>query len=302
MHSTAASHTEQGVDLTEKFVEQQLSSLRNAGAHTASELTNEINAIMDTVSAEPRYTVLTARSGLPELRVLTTTDEVRSYYTWQRSNSHKVLVSRHIQQVVSDWYVFFDTVPTRDDVTTGPYNTNTVVLFPIANDGIRGEILCERDYLVHGPTSWRDGEVEIDAGLPSLHVRNLRLLDQFFEACAKREMDTIASLLAPHCVWSMRSYRQQNGKPIDQASSKPEVLDILDARMSAFDVVGSTILNRIISDWYVFAEQYLTVRSVGLPGIPPGAVCQFREAAIYPITEDGHLMGAVGFGSDIERS
>jgi hypothetical protein len=55
-----------------------------------------------------------------------------------------------------------------------------------------------------------------------------------------------------------------------------------------------SIVNRRVTDWYVFSEELWFLRPVG------GDARQCRTATIYPLTQDGLFEGAFGFGRDME--
>jgi hypothetical protein len=64
---------------------------------------------------------------------------------------------------------------------------------------------------------------------------------------------------------------------------------------AAFCPVHVTILNRKVTDWFVFAEELWVVRPAG------GESRQYRTATVYPVNEAGKFEGALGFGRELEE-
>ena len=91
-----------------------------------------------------------------ELMVLTDRDDVRDFYAIERTFM-EVVESTVVVDLTSDWYTFLEAVSTTRQVRTGTLHQNdVVVLFPVAQDGIIGEILLAR-------RPWTD----VYAGIPA---------------------------------------------------------------------------------------------------------------------------------------
>src|ERR1035437_7872681 len=87
-----------------------------------------------------------SKSELP-IAVLTDRDEVRQYYSDER-NFLEVVDGSDLAEVSTDWYVFHEGLATTTEVRTGKQFSHTyAVLFPVAEDGIIGEILWPRQSL-----------------------------------------------------------------------------------------------------------------------------------------------------------
>jgi hypothetical protein len=86
-------------------------NLAKVMAHLRAEFSNDIDQIVASVAPDPRFFVVTREDGKLELEVAETPEAVRDHYVNLRS-SFDVLRSRQIRRVVSDWFVFQQSVAT----------------------------------------------------------------------------------------------------------------------------------------------------------------------------------------------
>src|SRR5947209_19386070 len=120
-----------------------LTARRHIEAETRTD-DDSLDAICATVSDDVFFAV-------PGHLVLTDPGYVRAYYAG-RAGSYVVQSSQQLTSIATDWYVFNDTSATL--LGTGDVNgidaagrqwvVRSVVLFPTAGDGIRGEICATR--------------------------------------------------------------------------------------------------------------------------------------------------------------
>src|ERR1700735_3425009 len=89
----------------------QEENLAKVMAHLRAEFSNDIDQIMGTVAPDPRFFIVTREQGTLELEVAETLEAVRDHYVNLRS-SFDVLRSRQIRRIVSDWFVFQQSVAT----------------------------------------------------------------------------------------------------------------------------------------------------------------------------------------------
>lgn len=278
------------------YVEAVLGSLSTAERHVDSEYVDEHEETLASVSRQPRYAMM------PEpgtVRVITDSAGVASFY----EDARKAFLpgaSRIVAQIATDWYVFLENVPTRIDASTGIARTlHTATLFPKAPDGIRGEFLWERDANEEPP----DGFTLANARgpVPHLAARNLGLHERFLGALCQGSEDALRSMLDDRCIWATRNYlADAAARPMAKLEGPGEVASNFAAWLETFELERISILNRIATDWYVFAEELLVIRPRS--GAHRGERREYRKASIYPVTPAGRLQGELGFGTDIEQA
>ena len=250
------------------------SSAAVARRHIAAETQADVDAICATISPDVFFALPVRTRAGQELRsgtVLTDPETVRGYYAG-RSGSYVVRESVQVQSLTTDWYVFNESSATllgtgqvgSVDATGAEWVVRSAVLFPTAVDGIRGEICATRDPMddvIRGTV----------AGTPGDALANTRLLDRL--ALAARDGDWVAAQeeLAGNHSMAVR---------VDGVvhAELPPLFD---------QTEDLTLLTRVATDWYVFAEYLLRLASGGTR----------RLALLQPI-EHGKVSGTYGYGRE----
>jgi hypothetical protein len=271
-------------------VEAVLRSLKTAERHVDSEYVDDHAETLASVSREPRYAMM-PKPGV--VKVICDGAGVAQFYEDAR-DAFLPGASRIVAQIATDWYVFLENVPTRiDAVSLAPRTLHTATLFPKAPDGIRGEFLWERSVSDPAP----DFHVpHADGPVPHASVRNLQIHERYLGALLSGDNEEIGELLDRSCIWAERNYLPDaTERPMLELVGADAVVDSLACWRSAFRLERISILNRLVTDWYVFAEELLVMGDAG-----DTARRQYRRAAIYPITPTGKIQGTLAYGTDIE--
>lgn len=261
-------------------------------AHIAAEVDTRTDVIMSTVSADPWFPLPDRTPTGLTLTVAEGTDDVTAYYA-DRADGYVVLGSNQLKQVVAEWYVFNESTATLRQ--TGPIGSvpagdaefvvQSAVLFPTAADGIRGEIALTRypfDDVIAGRVS---PPATSPSYLPDREIEHSALLDRLLDGLRAGD---VSELVTPDHQLAVR---------VDGADT-PARLVAHDGTDSAQALVALfagardlTVLGRIATDWYVFAE-YLAVF---------GDDRLRRVVALHPV-RDGKLEGTFGYGVDVAAS
>jgi hypothetical protein len=255
-------------------------SALTARSHIAAETSTDVDAICATVSPDVFFALPVRTRAGHELRdgsVLVDADQVRSYYAG-RSGSYVVRASSQLKSITTDWYAFNETAATllgtgrvgEVDATGIEWVVRSIVLFPTAPDGIRGEICATRhpmDDVLRG--------VAVDGGD---EVANGALLDRL--SLALRDGRSVADeLAAGHTL----AVRLDDPEPsVRTAAGAEEAARALAALFEGAEDV--TMLVRVATDWYLFAE-YLVPLAHGV-----------RHVALIQPIEDGRITGTYGYG------
>ncbi|MBW2423463.1 MAG: hypothetical protein JRG86_04405 [Deltaproteobacteria bacterium] len=285
----------QGTPLQEWLPRVGEHSLYMARRHVAAETSTDTDYICSTISRDVFFAVpVRKREGnaLPPESVLTSYDAVHDYYAG-RADAYVVLDSKQLKSVAGDWYVFNESAATlrgtgsigASDAAGAEFVVNSAILFPTADDGIRGEICVTRHPFDDVVSGQAPSLPSIDASFPRHEMDHTTLLDEFVEALRGGDSDEVGHLLAqPHSL-AMRLDTIGGTPRIETTTSRADAEKILAA---AFEGAADTaIVSRIATDWYVFAEYVAEI----------GEKIIRRFAAIHPI-EDGKLTGTFGYGRD----
>ena len=286
----------------------QVRTIAHVERHVGAEETNNIDEIMDSVTKDARFVVPVAEADGRTFHIITTHEGVRQYYHDSR-NQYEIVRSLHLKQIATDWYVFYESMATTRPVQVvdgarqvgGEQTGNSIVLFPTTRDGIVGEMPWSKfsGLAVEGAAR----AAEPASPLPMLQYRNTQAHDRYLAGLQAGDIDGALALLTDDFLLATRNYYLAGG-PFFSGRGKEAARKYLDAMSKSVDVLGITILNRIVHDWYVFAELLFRVRQKGrLFGVQPtGAEFQVRTAAMHPMSQDGRIAGEVGYGTDMEKS
>jgi hypothetical protein len=259
-------------------------------AHIAAEVDTRTDVIMSTVSADPWFPLPDRTPSGLTLTVAEGTADVTGYYS-ARSDGYVVLGSNQLKQLVADWYVFNESAATLrqtgpiGDVPAGDaeFVVQSAVLFPTAEDGIRGEIALTRypfDDVIAGRLAPPIAPSGPHAYLPTAELEHSALLDRVLDGLQAGE---VSSLLTPDHQLAVRVDGDEPTRFVGHDGD-----DSADALATLFAGARDvSVLGRVATDWYVFAE-YVAVLESGLR----------RVVALHPV-RDSKLEGTFGYGVDL---
>jgi hypothetical protein len=274
------------------------SSATTVRAHVAAETSTDVDNICTTISHDVYFGVPVRTRQGNELRdgsVLTTYDQVRGYYEG-RAGSYVVLDSAQLKSLATDWYLFNETAATLRgtgivggvDATGKEWIVNSAVIFPSAPDGIRGEICITRypmDDIVAETVRVPAPPAGRQTWMPLREMELGALLDRFILAVRDGEWGRVRADLSDGHTLAVRLDDVKGAQQVYTASDGDEAGE---AFRKLFDGAADlTLLNRIASEWYVFAEYLVKLQDGG----------RRRLALTHPV-EDGQLSGTYGYGRD----
>lgn len=264
-------------------VEPLLQSIIKAERHIVSEYGTGMVGVMDTIGAHPHF-AMPLQPG--KFAIISGRDDVDAMYKASVSNAEPK-ASRVLSQLATDWYMFIENVPTRHWVALdAPLTVQTLTIFVTDDEaGITGEYAWQRSYAPPAnPAS--AGEVP----LPERELANLERHEALLAALVAGDATALTALIDPGCVWAQRDYRREvPGGGILALRNAAEIADWLPDWHAQLRPQHVSIINRRVTDWYVFSEELWLVQPGGQPR-------QCRTATIYPLTLDGRFEAALGFG------
>jgi hypothetical protein len=267
-------------------------------AHVAAETSTDVDNICATISHDVYFGVPVRTRDGQELRdgsVLTTYDQVRGYYEG-RSGSYVVLDSAQLKSIATDWYLFNETAATLRgtgtvgavDATGKEWIVNSAVIFPSALDGIRGEICITRypmDDVVAETVRMPAPPSGRQTWMPLREMENGALLDRFILEVRDGEWSKVNNDLSEVHALAVRLDDVKGSQQVFTATDRKSAGDAF--RKLFAEAADLTLLNRIASEWYVFAEYLVRLEGGG----------RRRLALMHPV-EDGKLTGTFGYGRD----
>jgi hypothetical protein len=267
------------------------SNLRKVQIHVDSECGNDADVIMTTVEDDPRFAILWPADANEALQIDARTDtpSVHDHYASMRETI-EVVKSVQVRRIVSDWFVFHESVATMRDVADKnggiEFEVNTAVIFPVGPMGIIGEFPVNRTSFAKAVRSTGKAN-EVCTSAVSLLDQH----EQFVSSWTKADVNGIIDQLAPGSVWATRRYGAGDG-PLVVAHGLGEIAAALRDELTDWRATSATVINRVVTEWYVFAEivwQFEGER---------GETLIARTATTSPV-RSGQLAGAVGYGTSL---
>lgn len=269
-------------------VEPVLQSIAKAERHIKSEYGTKMVGVMDTIGAHPHFAMMLA-PGL--IKVCTGRDEVDAMYKASVDFAEPQR-SRLLTQLATDWYMFVENVPTRLWVTEGVERTAQTVNIFMSDDanGLSGEYAWQRYY----PSI---DALTVEGSVPNRAIENLQLHEQLLEALRIGDVAALENILAPGSVWAQRDYLNDvAGGTMLYLDNPKSIARHVAEWHRVFQPERVSVLNRRVTDWYIFAEELWVVRPSS------GEQRQYRTASIYPVDATGKIEAALGFGRNIESA
>ncbi len=272
-------------------------NLAKVMAHLRAEFSNDVDLIMDTVAPDPHFFIVTREHGRLELEVAETPEAVRAHYVNLRT-SLDVVRSRQIRRIVSDWFVLQQSVATmrtRDDDASGDphdFTVDTAVLFPIAPEGILGEIPWNRTSFAEAMTS---RTIHHEPPTEEL-METVDLHETFLEAWCSGDELRVVDLLEEDCALGIRSCTDVRGS-LCVGAGKDAIRAVLAEQFGTWKPDSFTILNLVVTDWYIFSN----IRWIGAARSASGiwSPHEMSTAMILPISESHRFQAIVGYGTSL---
>jgi len=264
---------------------RRIHNIDTVNAHLAAEFSNDVDGILSTVDPEPRFVLCLPADGALTLAAISDWEGVVGHYSGMKQWLD-VLRSTQIRRLSTDWYVFQQSVATvRDVASRKEYAVDTAVFFPVDTQGIKGEILWN-------PLSFSDFEKVGPAGRPEGPTVALMDVverhDEFVETWRSGDPEKLASILATECAWATRNYgKEADDRPMMSGLGRAEVTAALVDGLAGWQPRSATVLNRIVTGWYVFAEVSWDM----------GDGTAVRTGTVSGVGATGRIAGAVGWGT-----
>ena len=269
--------------------EAPLLAMQAVERHVKSEYTWDLDLVVGTVCKDARYAMMIKPGTID---VINGEAGVRAFYERVLKNFH-LLRTVHVLQIVTDWYVLFESRPLRLDVNTNQViKKKTIVLFPVANDRIVGEFIWDAD----SQGLWREkhskpGDQDID------ETDACRVIDRWENALRSRNYEVAAGLLTDDCVWIGRDYFDAAG-PLVELLGVERILGHFKAWDAAVEIESYAIAQRSSSTWYGFLEEAQRVRlKKPVAGFKAGGTALTRTATIMGLTPTGKIEGFISYGA-----
>jgi hypothetical protein len=231
------------------------------------------------------------------LPVHTTRDGIEEMYRVIRGHSD-VLSAEPLIDVRGQWYVLLETVARNRVKETGEETEREMVLLlPVTQGaGITGELCWVR---VDRAALGKDGPPTPDEKSPlQLRRELLALHDQYLDALRAADVDALLALFSSGAQSAIRDYVEDTGTltGLDDIEGHRAHYQ---AFFDFYEVRSVALLQRVVQDWYVFAETRLEV--VARLGEEGGNTFAFHTATLFVPGREDRWIVQIGHGTDLSR-
>lgn len=262
-----------------------------AWAHIESEYRDVVDDIIDTLVPEGPYAYTLPwdypkDDGIPHQRFVTDLPALRQSY----EDLHRVSLVRDmkaIAEIRGDWYAFYYGLGEGLMKSTGDIMfTPTAVLFPtMGREGITGELIWRRSS--RGPF-FTDGK----EGPLAAETAGLARQEAYIDCLRGADAEGAAKLHHPDAQIGVRDYIGDTGTIVGLHSAD-EYRRYLEQVFARFDVLDIQVVERLVSNWFVFAELLWVVAEKG----GAGRELKFYTADVCEVLPTGLFASRIGHGT-----
>ena len=302
--NSAVDHQHAGEPLSLTCIDLQRHNLDKVAVHVDAEFANDIPAIIDSITADCRYPLLhRTEDGGRHLEVITDLNGARVYYDQMREGVD-IVASRQLRRITTEWYVFNHSIATiRHTGTVGgvagtgrEHRVQSAVLFPVTEDGILGEVPWNRHTWAELVQGVPERESRPDDPI-AIELRNLDAHDAYADVLRTGDVAGLDGVITPDFCMASRNYA--GAEPMTAHQSAAAAAEHIRAFHRALEVLEVIVLNRVVTEWFVFAEHLWRLRSRDAAVVPVDGEFDLKTAAIYPVDAAGRLAAELGYGTDM---
>lgn len=285
-------------ELLRRGADAALHAAEQTQIHVDAEIDGRIPQLMETLVPEGPYAYTIQPQFNPDLTVrapiLTTRDEIRAAYEQVRGASD-LLSTEPMVEIRGTWFTFQEAVSTgQPKGTTEPSRgVETLAIFPVSTGtGITGELVWPRlpvEFL---------GQADAPADAPTEPREQRRATlarhDRYLDALRGADVEAMLDTFNDVAQSAIRDYAGDTGTLIelrDADAHRAHYRSLFDR----YEIVSIDVLDRVVQDWYAFAELRVTVRPRADAAAPTSA---FHVAEYLVLGRDGRFIVRIGHGTD----
>jgi hypothetical protein len=287
-------------ELLRRSARAQVHAFDQAWDHIQKESTGHVPTILGTLIEDGPW----AWAIVPELQpdgriampVQTSFEGIEEMYKMIRGTSD-VLSAEPIIDVQGTWYSMLEVYARSRLKATGEEGGHEMVLvLPVTTGtGITGELAwtkLDREYLGKDlPIAPPKEPIEMRRLLLALH-------DEYLDAMRTHDASGMAATFSRSCCCAVRDYVDDTGT-LAALDDLAGLQSHYEAFFERYDVQSVAVLERVVQDWYVFAE--IRVEVVGKTGEAAGEQLAFHTASVFAPGKEDKFIVQIGHGTDLAR-
>ena len=287
-------------ELLRRSAQAQPHAFAESWDHISKETTGHVPTILATLIPEGPWAWAIMTYAQPDgsisLPVHTTYEGITEMYHMIRGASD-VLGAEPIVDVRGTWYAFLEVVSRGRSRSTGEEQEHEMLLvLPVTTGpGITGELAW-----VKADRTRLGKDLPLAEPKSPLELRRhmLRLHDELLDAFRVGDASGMAAVFSAGCQSAVRDYVEDTGT-ITGLDDLEGLRNHYQAFFDRFDVASVEVLQRVIQDWYLFAE--VRVEVVARSGAEQGKTLAFHTATLFVPGREDKFIVQIGHGTDLAR-
>jgi hypothetical protein len=287
-------------DLLRRTADAQVHAASQGWEHVKLESTGHVPTILGTLVPDGPWAwaimMIPQADGSIVLPVHTTFEGIEEMYTMIRGHSD-VLGAEPVVEVRGEWYSMHEDVATSQARSDGEISVREMVLVlpTTTGSGITGELAWVRmDRTLLG----KDLPVAVPKDRQAIRRHLLGLHNQLLDAWRANDPDGVVTLFSVGCESALRDYVEDTGT-ITALHGLDGLHDHLRDFFARFEVQSVELLERVVEEWYVFAE--IRVEVLARSGPESGDRLAFHTATILVPGKEDKFIVQIGHGTDQAR-
>lgn len=270
-----------------------LSAAGRINWHSDTESTNDIDAIMATITPKDTLTwtptwawsaPVVHEDGTIKVAINTAWDGILGFYEMNRKRYQVADSGLEYLRIASDWYSMRESLAHFQSVSDGDmYAQAWTLLGPVDGEhGITGEIAWGEFPQLSPPSTFTYDD-------------RARLHDRYLSALREQDTDAVLDLMPNDAQGAVRDYAGEQA--FVQIDGKEQMEDHYRRFFESVRVHSVDPIRLASRDWYIFSELSWQVEFVAGPR--KGERGALLTAENLPLCSDGRLFGRMGYGTDL---
>jgi hypothetical protein len=226
--------------------------------------------------------------------VQTSHDGIEEMYKMIRGASD-VLSAEPVIDVRGTWYAFLEVFTrSRLKATGEERGMEMVLVLPVTTGpGITGELAWTKL-----PREFLGRDLQVAEPREPIDMRRLLLAlhDEYLDALRAHDAAGMTKVFSSSCYCAVRDYVEDTGS-LAALDDLAGLQSHYEAFFQRFEVQSVEVLERVVQDWYVFAEVRLEV--LERSGDDAGTRYAFHTASLFAPGKEDKFIVQIGHGSDL---
>lgn len=287
-------------ELLRRSADARIHASTESWDHINKESTGHVPTILGTLVSDGPWAWAIMTHAQPDgsiaLPVVTTFEGIEEMYKIIRGQSD-VLDAKAMLDVRGEWYDFVEVYARSQVKSTGEVGGNEMVLvLPVTSgSGITGELAwVKADRTQLG----KDVPLAAPKDTREIRLHMLERHEELLDAMRVADAAAMAAGFTQGCQSAVRDYVDDTGTLV-ALDDVDGIRSHYEAFFDRYDVQSAVVLERVVQEWYLFAEVRFEV--LAKTGDERGHRLAFHTATLLVPGKDDRFIVQIGHGTDLAR-